>query len=67
MVVRTTLSPLPGGTEIPIDHDELLPGVAPTDNETGTAMGLSKLAGPRPPMRNTGTSPTRAGKGRSHR
>ena len=45
MSVRTTLRPVPGGTEVLIEHEGLPAGVDPADNETGTAMSLAKLAG----------------------
>ena len=44
MIVRTVLRPVQGGTEVEIDHEGLPEGVAPADNETGTAMALAKLA-----------------------
>jgi uncharacterized protein YndB with AHSA1/START domain len=44
MTVRTTLRPVPGGTEVMVDHDGLPDAVDPADNETGTEMALAKLA-----------------------
>jgi uncharacterized protein YndB with AHSA1/START domain len=44
MTVRTILRPVPGGTEVLVDHDGLPEAVDPADNETGTEMALAKLA-----------------------
>ncbi len=44
MTLTTTLTPVPGGTEVAVDHEGLPPGVAEADNRTGTEMALAKLA-----------------------
>ncbi|HEU5102214.1 MAG TPA: SRPBCC family protein [Roseiflexaceae bacterium] len=44
MTVTFTLSDANGGTDILAVHDNLPPGVAPADNETGWRMALDKLA-----------------------
>jgi len=44
MTVTFTLTDADGGTEVLAVHDNLPPGVAPADNETGWRMGLEKLA-----------------------
>ncbi len=44
MTVTFTLAAADGGTELVATHDDLPPGVAPADNETGWAMSLDKLA-----------------------
>lgn len=44
MTVTFTLSDADGGTDVVAVHDNLPPGVSPTDNETGWRMSLDKLA-----------------------
>lgn len=44
MTITFSLSDVDGGTEILGTHDNLPPGVSPTDNETGWRMSLEKLA-----------------------
>lgn len=44
MTVTYTLSDADGGTEVHAVHDNVPPGVAPADNETGWRMALDKLA-----------------------
>ena len=44
MIVTTTLSPVPEGTEVQIGHAGLPRGVAESDNRIGTEMSLAKLA-----------------------
>jgi uncharacterized protein YndB with AHSA1/START domain len=44
MTVTFTLSDADGGTDVAAVHDNLPPGVSPTDNETGWRMSLDKLA-----------------------
>ena len=44
MTVTFTLSDVNGGTDILAVHDNLPPGIAPADNETGWRMALDKLA-----------------------
>jgi uncharacterized protein YndB with AHSA1/START domain len=44
MTMTFTLTEVDGGTAVLAVHDNLPPGVSPTDNETGTRMALEKLA-----------------------
>ena len=44
MTVTFTLTEADGGTDVLGAHDNLPPGVAPADNETGWRMALEKLA-----------------------
>ena len=44
MTVTFTLTDVDGGTDVLAVHDNLPPGVAPADNETGWRMALEKLA-----------------------
>lgn len=44
MTVTFTLTDADGGTNILAVHDNVPPGVAPADNETGWRMSLEKLA-----------------------
>lgn len=44
MMVTFTLTDANGGTDVLAVHDDLPPGVPPTDNETGWRMSLDKLA-----------------------
>jgi uncharacterized protein YndB with AHSA1/START domain len=44
MTVTYTLTEADGGTDIFAVHDNLPPGIAPADNETGWRMSLEKLA-----------------------
>ena len=44
MTVTFTLTDADGGTDVLGVHDNLPPGVAPADNETGWRMALAKLA-----------------------
>ena len=44
MMMTFTLTEADGGTDVLAVHDNLPPGVAPADNETGTRMALEKLA-----------------------
>lgn len=44
MTVTFTLTDADGGTDVLAIHDNLPPGVSPTDNETGWQMALDKLA-----------------------
>jgi len=44
MTVTFTLTDAYGGTDVFGEHDNLPPGVAPADNETGWPMALNKLA-----------------------
>ena len=44
MTITITLADADGGTEINAAHDQLPPGVSPTDNETGWRMSLANLA-----------------------
>jgi uncharacterized protein YndB with AHSA1/START domain len=44
MTVTFTLTEADGGTDVLAVHDNLPPGVAPVDNETGWRMALEKLA-----------------------
>jgi len=44
MTVTFTLTNADGGTDVLAVHDNLPPGVAPADNETGWRMALKKLA-----------------------
>ena len=44
MTVTFTLSDADGGTDVLGVHDNLPPGVAPADNETGWRVALEKLA-----------------------
>ncbi|WP_460727455.1 SRPBCC family protein [Nocardia heshunensis] len=45
MTVTYTLDDAPGGTRVTARHDNLPPGLSPTDNEVGFRMSLAKLAG----------------------
>jgi uncharacterized protein YndB with AHSA1/START domain len=45
MTATFTLSEADGGTDVLAVHDNVPPGVAPADNETGWRMALEKLAG----------------------
>lgn len=44
MTVTFTLTDADGGTDVFAVHDNLPPGLSPTDNETGWRMALDKLA-----------------------
>ena len=44
MTITVTLSDAAGGTDLHAVHDNLPPGVAPADNETGWRMSLDNLA-----------------------
>jgi len=44
MTVTFTLIEADGGTDVLAVHDNLPPGIAPADNETGWRMALEKLA-----------------------
>ncbi len=44
MTVTFTLTEVDGGTDVLAVHDNVPPGVAPADNETGWRMALEKLA-----------------------
>lgn len=44
MTVTFTLADADGGTDVLAVHDNVPPGVSPTDNETGWRMALDKLA-----------------------
>jgi len=44
MTVRFTLTDADGGTDVHAVHDNLPPGVSPSDNELGWQMALDKLA-----------------------
>ena len=44
MMVSFTLTEADGGTDVLAVHDNLPPGVSPSDNETGMRMALEKLA-----------------------
>jgi uncharacterized protein YndB with AHSA1/START domain len=44
MIVTFTLTDADGGTDVIAVHDNLPPGLAPADNETGWRMALDKLA-----------------------
>jgi len=44
MTITFSLSDMNGGTEVQGMHDNLPPGLSPTDNETGWRMALEKLA-----------------------
>ena len=44
MTVTFTLTDADGGTDVRAVHDNLPPGLAPADNETGWRMALDKLA-----------------------
>ena len=43
MAISITLSDADGGTTILVEHQGLLPGLAPADNETGWRMALAIL------------------------
>lgn len=45
MTVTYTLDDAPGGTRVTARHDNLPPGLSPTDNEVGFRTSLAKLAG----------------------
>jgi hypothetical protein len=45
MTMTTTLTEVPGGTDVEIVHEGLPDAVSPEDNEAGTRMALDKLAG----------------------
>jgi uncharacterized protein YndB with AHSA1/START domain len=44
MTITITLTDADGGTELIAVHDGLLPGLEPSENETGWRMALAKLA-----------------------
>ncbi|GAB0107824.1 SRPBCC family protein [Nocardia sp. JMUB6875] len=44
MTVTYTLADAPGGTTVTARHENLPPGLSPTDNEVGFRMSLAKLA-----------------------
>lgn len=44
MTITTSLRPVPGGTEVTIEHQGLPDVVPAADNEFGTRMSLAKLA-----------------------
>lgn len=44
MTVTFTLTDADGGTDVRAVHDNLPPGIAPADNETGSRMALDNLA-----------------------
>jgi uncharacterized protein YndB with AHSA1/START domain len=44
MTITFTLTDAEGGTEVYAVHDQLPPGLSPTDNETGWQLSLAKLA-----------------------
>jgi uncharacterized protein YndB with AHSA1/START domain len=44
MTITYTLADAGGGTELVGRHEDLPPGVAPTDNEAGWSMSIDKLA-----------------------
>ena len=44
MTMTTSLRPVPGGTEVTIEHQGLPDAVPAADNELGTRMALAKLA-----------------------
>lgn len=44
MTVTFTLTDLDGGTQLLAVHNNVPPGIAPADNETGWRMSLEKLA-----------------------
>ena len=44
MTVTFTLTDADGGTDVLAVHDNLPPGLSPTDNEIGWQMALGKLA-----------------------
>lgn len=44
MTATFTLTDANGGTDLFAVHDNLLPGLSPTDNEAGWQMALDKLA-----------------------
>lgn len=44
MTVTFTLTDADGGTDVRAVHDNLPPGIAPADNETGWRMALDNLA-----------------------
>jgi uncharacterized protein YndB with AHSA1/START domain len=44
MIVRTTLAPAGGGTEVTILCENIPPGIRPADNEAGSRSTLEKLA-----------------------
>jgi uncharacterized protein YndB with AHSA1/START domain len=44
MTITLTLADAAGGTEVTAVHDDLPPGLLPSDNETGWRMSLEKLA-----------------------
>lgn len=44
MTVTFTLTEVDGGTDLLAVHDNVPPGIAPADNETGWRMSLAKLA-----------------------
>ena len=43
MTISITLADAEGGTDVFAVHEDLPPGVSPTDNETGWRMALAKL------------------------
>jgi uncharacterized protein YndB with AHSA1/START domain len=44
MTITTTLTDAAGGTDVVVVHEGIPDGVPAADNETGTRMGLDKLA-----------------------
>ncbi|HZE72911.1 MAG TPA: SRPBCC domain-containing protein [Pyrinomonadaceae bacterium] len=44
MTITISLADARGGTDLLAVHDDLPPGLSPSDNETGWRMGLEKLA-----------------------
>ena len=44
MTMTTSLRPVPGGTEVTVEHQGLPDAVPAADNELGTRMALAKLA-----------------------
>ena len=44
MTMTTSLRPVPGGTEVTVEHRGLPDAVPAADNELGTRMALAKLA-----------------------
>jgi uncharacterized protein YndB with AHSA1/START domain len=44
MTITFTLTDAEGGTQVYAVHDQLPPGLSPTDNETGWQLSLAKLA-----------------------
>ena len=44
MTVATTLTAVPGGTQVSIAYENLPPSISPQDNEEGTRQALARLA-----------------------